>query len=68
MEIKLLFLLILSISFYYSIEDVPKLSKQGMFSTGGSVLHSEGTFDVRVTLIDAYGKILVRAYKLEAKK
>ena len=46
MEIKLLFLLILSISFYYSKEDVPKLSKQGMFSAGGSVLHSEGTFDV----------------------
>ena len=30
--------------------------------------NSEGTFDVRVTLIDAYGKILVRTYKLEAKK
>ena len=46
MEIKLLYLLILSISFYYSIQDFPKLSKQGMFSAGGSVLHSDGTFDV----------------------
>lgn len=46
MNTNFLFLLILWISFYNSIEDFPKLSKQGMFSAGGSVLHSDGTFDV----------------------